>query len=108
MYNNHRRTRLDDDAVIYESLYDTSEVSLAAFKQLLADEFGVDVGDIGSVEGSTSYAGGTTDTWQFTYNAVNRFLVERFGGVGASWGESREEVLGYLAANASDWEPPEE
>lgn len=104
MYNNHNRERLDGNAVIYESLFDTSEVSVAAFKQLLADAFGVDVGDIGDVQGSVSYAGGTTIIWQFTYNAINRFLIERFGGGGATWQESRQETLGYLSVYKELWE----
>lgn len=105
MYNNHKRTRLDGDAVIYESLFDTSEVSLEAFKQLLADEFGVDVGDIDNTQSSTSYGGGTTVIWQFAYNAIDRFKVGRFGGGGATWQQSRSECLGYLAVNAAQWEP---
>lgn len=106
-YNNHRRTRLDGDAVIYESQFDTSEVSIAAFKQLMADEFGVDVAEIQSNTGSTSYAGGSTTIWTFLYSDVARFVVERFGAGGSTWQQSGDECRGYLAANAAEWEEAE-
>lgn len=101
--NLHWRTRLDGDAVIYESMFDTEEVSIAAFKQLLADEFGVLIADIEIVVDSDSYAGGTTTTWQFMYNAVNRFKVERFGGGGATWKQSGDECRKYLSINQEEW-----
>lgn len=103
-YNNHRRTRLDEDAVIYESRFDTSEVSIAAFKQLLADEFGVDVNDIEHTIDSASYAGGSTTIWSFLYNAIERFSVGRFGAGGSTWQQSGDECRGYLAANRAEWE----
>jgi hypothetical protein len=37
--NTHIRARMDGGAVIYESLFDPAEVSIPAFKQLLADAF---------------------------------------------------------------------
>lgn len=103
-FNNHWRIRLDGDAVIYESKFDTSEVSLEAFKQLLADEFGVDVGDIESVISSADYAEIGTTVWQFKYNSVDRFKVERFGAGGATWQQSGDECRGYLAANRDEWD----
>ena len=107
MMNNHSRTRLDGDAVIYESNFDTTEVSIEAFKQMLADEFGVQVGDIDDVPSQDDYAGIGTATWAFLYNAVSRFIVRRFGGGGATWQESRLETLGYLKLYAAEWESPE-
>lgn len=107
-YNNHRRTRLDGDVVIYESQFDTEEVSIPAFKQLLADEFSVDVADIQSETGSASYAGGSTTIWSFLYSSVLRFTVERFGAGGSTWQQSGDEARGYLAANAAEWEEAEE
>lgn len=102
-HNNHKRPRLDGDAVIYESQFDTAEVSIPAFKQLLADEFDVDVGDIDHTIGSDDYAGYGTTVWEFLYNAVMRFTVRRYGG-GGTWDESRQECVGYLIANNVAWE----
>jgi len=104
-FNNHWRTRLDGSAVIYESNFDSSEVSIPAFTQLLADEFAVDASAIINTAGSTKYSpSGSTRTWQFDYNAINRFEIQRFGGGGASWEQSRIETLGYLSSNSIAWE----
>ena len=107
VWNNHDRERLDGDAVIYESRFDTTEVSLEAFKQMLADEFSVDVADIESVTTAADYAGIGTTVWQFNYGGQERFKVERFGDGGASWMDSGDECRGYLKLNAAEWEPPE-
>lgn len=110
-YNTHLRTRLDGDAVLYESLFDTEEVSIAAFKQLLADVFGVPIEDIHDTKSSASYAGGETTIWRFWYPDTaaghDRFLTERFGNGGSAWGESGDECRGYLALHNSEWETVE-
>lgn len=104
MYNNHKRARLDGDAVIYESNFDTTEVSVDAFKQMLADEFGVDIGDIDDIQSQDNYAGIGTVTWAFLYGAIERFVVRRFGGGGAAWEQSRVEAIGYLKLYQNEWE----
>jgi len=107
MNNNHWRTRLDGDAVIYESNFDASEVTVAEFKALLAAEFGVPVEDILDTQSSESYAGHTTQVWTFWYPDLDaghdRFRVERFGN-GGTWPVSREECVGYLIQYAAEWE----
>jgi len=102
-YNNHKRVRLDGDAVIYESRFDSAEVSGAAFRQALADEFGVDVNDIGQTITADDYAGYGTTVWTYDYGGLDRFVVRRFGA-GGTWEESRQECVGYLAANSAEWE----
>lgn len=103
-YNNHWRERLDGDAVIYESQFDTDEVSIPAFKQLLADEFEVPVENIEHTVDADDYAGYGTTVWEFLYNSVTRFTVRRFGG-GGTWAESGAECRGYIIANMAEWEP---
>lgn len=103
-FNNHRRDRLDDNAVIYESLFDTSEVSILKFKQLLSDEFGVPIEDIDHETTAVDYAGFGTTVWEFLYGAIERFRVERFGS-GGTWSQSGDECRAYLAANRAEWEP---
>ncbi len=102
-WNNHKRTRLDGDAVLYESRFEPGEVSGAKFRQLLADEFGVDVQDIDQVITQEDYAGVGTVVWTYSYNAVERFLVRRFGPGQVTWEQSRQECLRYLKANAVAW-----
>ena len=104
-WNNHKRARLDGDAVIYESQFEPGEVSGLKFRQLLADEFGVDIGDIDQVITQEDYAGIGTVVWTYSYNAVERFIVRRFGGGPATWEQSRLECLGYLKVNQAAWEP---
>lgn len=103
-YNNHQRTRLDEDATIYESRFDTEEVSVAAFKQLLADEFGVPLESITHQTDTTTYADTETATRQFLYNDVERFKVERFGVGGSTWQQSGDECRGYLALYRDEWD----
>lgn len=103
-YNNHQRTRVDGDAVIYESRFDTEEVSVAAFKQLLADEFGVPLENIAHQTDTTTYADTETAIWQFLYNDVERFKVERFGAGGSIWQQSGDECRGYLALYRDEWD----
>ena len=105
MYNNHWRARLDGDAVIYESNFDTTEVSVEAFKQLLADEFGVDVADIEDEQSIVVYGDYETNVWQFIYPIAgqDRFKVERFGH-GGDWEVSRNECLGYLSLFHNEWD----
>lgn len=106
-YNNHKRTRLDGDAVVYESRFDADEVSVAQFKELLAETFSVPVGDILHTTEQLDYAGHGTTRWTFYYDEItpgeDRFLVERFGQ-GGTWQESGDECRGYLALYASEWE----
>ena len=103
--NNHKRTRLDGDALIYESRFDPLEVTGAAFRQMLADEFGVPVGDIAQITTQDDYAGHGTIVWTYSYTAVDRFIVRRFGGGISGRMESLGECLGYLAVNQALWEP---
>lgn len=103
-FNTHWRATLDGDAVIYESMFDTSEVSVEAFKQMLADEFSVPVEDIDDVQTEESYAGGTTTVWTFIYSAIDRFKVERFGDGGSNWPQSGDECRGYLKLHRDQWE----
>lgn len=102
-WNNHKRTRLDGDAVIYESQFEPGEVSGLKFRQLLSEEFGVPIEDIDQQISQDDYAGIGTTVWAYSYDAIDRFIVRRFGR-GGPWPESRAECLGYLSANTSEWE----
>lgn len=106
-HNTHWRTRLDGNAIIYESLYDSEEVSITAFKQLLANEFGVAIDDILHILSNEDYAGYGTTVWVFYYDSIDigkdRFRVERFAP-GGSWNDSREECIAYISTYAQLWE----
>ncbi|MHC4621042.1 MAG: hypothetical protein ACYTEQ_25120 [Planctomycetota bacterium] len=103
-YNNHFRARLDGDAVIYESQFNPTEVTIDEFKQLLADEFSVPIGDIQDVQSVVSYTSVyETAVWEFFYSAVLRFTVRRFGRGGDRL-VSLAETHAYFAANLAAWE----
>ena len=102
-YINHWRERLDGDAVIYESQFEPGEVSGLKFRQLLADEFGVDIQDIDQEITQDDYAGYGTTVWTYSYGVLERFIVRRFGGGPATWEQSRLETLGYLKLYAAEW-----
>lgn len=99
---NHWRVRLDGDAVIFESAFDDSLLTVAQFKTRLAAIFGVAVGSITSA--TTNPASGTLLT--FSYQAVARVRVLLFGGSTATYAESQAAAQAYLATNAALWESP--
>lgn len=98
---NHWRPRLDGDAAIFESEFDDSELTVAKFKAYIANAAGVAVGVITS--SNATVAAGLVVTLSVSGTARLRALL--FGGAGATWAQSHDAVLAYLAANAVDWEP---
>lgn len=101
--NTHSRARRDGDAVLYESAFNPGEVSGIAFRQLLADEFGVPVEDVGQTITQVTYVTIPTIIWTYDYAGSDRFIVRRFGDGAASWEQSRVECLGYLKLNQALW-----
>jgi hypothetical protein len=101
---NHWRTRPDNNAVIFEAHFDVSNLTTDRFKQRLAAIFGVDEGDISHSVQNPSYADTTTVVVTFTYGGTDYLRFATYGGVDASWGQSKREVLGYLFQNLAIWE----
>ena len=94
---NHWRTRLDGEAVLFEALFDEDVLTVQAFKNYLTAIFGAD-----AIDHVT--AGTTTPVVTFSKGGVDYLRVALFGGVGATWDESHDEVLAYLATNQVEWE----
>jgi hypothetical protein len=106
-HNLHKRVSIDGNKVIYESMFDTGEISLVAFRQLLANEFGVSVDNIDAIMTLDHYSeAGEADTvtWDILYNSESRIVIRRFGGGVAPWEQSRLEAIGYLIQNQAEWE----
>jgi len=103
-HRNHWRIRLDNQAVIFEALFEDDTISIQAVKNWLANIFGVAVGTISHSVNNQSFAGGSTPVVTFTRTGTNYLRLAQFGGVGATWEQSRQEVLGYLALNRAAWE----
>lgn len=100
---NHWRVRLDNDAVIFEALFDESHLAIPAIKARLATIFGVAVGTIShSTSQNATYGLIVT----FTHSAQAKLRMVAFGHNGTAWGttaQSRAAAQAYLAANAAAW-----
>lgn len=104
----HWRTRLDNEAGIYEAAFDTGKVNLTAWKARLATLFGVDPATVDHEVRVLSFAGGQTQVWTLSRGGTDYLRVALFGDAWATWEESRQETLGYLALHRAEWEEPEE
>lgn len=100
----HWRTRLDEEAVILETVFDEDNLTIAKFKQRLATIYGVDVSEIGDASTNQSFGGHTTPVVTFSYSATDRLRVAIFGGPSATWQESGDEAREYLILNNVEWE----
>ena len=103
----HWRTRLDNDAVIFEALFNEDNLTVNKFKQRLGTIFGVSWVTIGAATQILHYADGDTRVVTFSRTGTDYLRVALFGDVAASWQQSRRECLGYLAANMADWQEEE-
>lgn len=106
-YLNHWRTRLDNEARFYEALFNEDNLTIAKMKQWLGAIFGIDPDTIDHSTTQQDYAGYGTPVVTFSRAGTDYLRMALFGGKSASWEESRQEVLGYLAANLAQWESTE-
>lgn len=97
---NHRRTRLDGQAVIFEAAFNDNNISVAGIKGYLANVFGVAASTINHSVNQTQY--GPVATYE--RGGTNYLRLVQFGGVGSSWETSRLAAVAYLRANSAAWE----
>lgn len=95
----HWRIRLDNQAAIFEALFNENALTVDAFKNRLATIFNVDPSTITDTVQSTQY--GPLVIFARSGDRL-RFLL--FGGVNATWMESGDACRAYLAANRDEWE----
>lgn len=100
---NHWRIRPDNEAAIFEAVFDDDTISIQAVKNRLGIIFGVDPAQISHSIASPSFGGFTTHVVTFTYLAVQRLRTAAFGTLSGTWAQSNAEVRGYLLANAAVW-----
>lgn len=101
---NHWRTRLDNQAAIFEALFQESALTIAAFKNRLAAIFGVEPDTIDHATVMRHFADGDTPVVTFSRNATDYLRVALFGGMDCTWMESGDECRGYLALYRDEWE----
>lgn len=98
----HWRVRTDNNAIIFEALFDEDNLTIAAIKARLATIFGVAVGTISHSTSQTAYGLVVT----FTHSAQQKIRMVAFGHNGSVWGtwvDSNAAARAYLAANAAAW-----
>jgi hypothetical protein len=100
----HWRTRLDNEAVILEALFNENNLTVARFKQRLGAIFSVDPATIDHATQQASFADGMTPVVTFSRSGTDYLRFAIFGGAGTAWMESGDECRGYLAVNRDEWE----
>ena len=106
-FRNHWRISLDQTKGIFEALFNQDNMTVDWFKARLGDIFGIDPATIDDSLQNVTLVDRNTPVVTFSRNGTDYVRFAAFGGVNASWQESRVEVLGYLAANSAEWETPE-
>ena len=104
---NHWRVRLDNDAAIFEALFNEDLLSIDAMKDRLAAIFNISPATIDDDLTIFHFGTGNTPVVVFSRNGTDYIRMALFGGVGATWEESGDECRAYLALFADQWEPQE-
>jgi hypothetical protein len=104
----HWRTRLDNEAAIYEALFDEDTITVQAFKSRLGNIFDVSPSTIDHSTNQVTLDSRQTAVVTFSRNETDYLRVAFFGYAGdedwPTWEESRVEAVAYLAANEEEWE----
>lgn len=101
---NHWRFSLDVTKGIFEALFDEGQLTIGQFKSWLGAIFGVDPATIDHEVTNQVFDILQTPIVTFSRNATDYIRFVAFGGVGATWAESRTETVAYLISNAGEWE----
>jgi len=99
---NHWRIRTDNNAAIFEALFNEDNLTIAAIKARLATIFNVAVGTITHSTSQSAYGLVVT----FIQGGQDKVRSVAFGYNGSAWGtwaDSNAAVRAYLAANAVAW-----
>ena len=102
-HRNHRRVRLDSDAVVFEARFNDNNLTVAKFKQYLGTIFSVDPA---TIDHEITTPGGNTVV-VFSRGGTDYLRVALFGGIGSDWETSRQACQVYLKANQEEWESEE-
>ena len=101
---NHWRTRLDNQAAIYEALFDEDALRVPAFKNRLGLIFGVDPDTIDHATTAPTFDSLPTPVVTFSRSGTDYLRVALFAGIGATWPQSGQECRAYLALYADQWD----
>lgn len=96
---NHWRIRADRNAAIFEARFDQAHLTVANVTQFLANAVGVNPALITSEVASTARG----PLAVFSAGGTPRLRMIAFGGLTASWADSRAQAAAYLTANLAEW-----
>ncbi len=99
---NHWRVRLDGNAVIFEAVFDSDHLTVAALRQRLADLFNVSVSSIVPTTSSNQYG----DIVVLKYNNIDRLRVGIFGGRAGTYQQSHAAARLFLIDFKTAWDAP--
>jgi hypothetical protein len=100
------RDNLAADKRICKAAFDDEALTVSQFKQALATALGLAVADIATATTSQTFLARPTPivTFKYSPNTTARLRLALFGGVNATWAESRAECLAYVMANLAEWD----
>lgn len=90
--------------MIFEARFNENVLTVDEFKFRLGAIFGVDPATIDHRLQSVTFDSRSTPVATFSHSGTDYLRMALFGGPGATWEQSRIEVLAYLAANRAEWE----
>lgn len=99
----HWAIRPDNNALIFEAVFDADSISAVGIRDRLANLFGVPVTSITYNIIQTIYG----PLVVYKYLTVNKLRAGVFGGLDATWEESHTAALLYLSDYAEDWQGTE-
>jgi len=99
-FRNHWRIRPDNQAAIFEGVFDSSDLTSLKARNRLAAIFGVSQTTITYATTTTAYGPLVT----FTYDSVAQLRLGVFAGVAAAYADSQAAVRQFLSNNAAAWE----
>jgi hypothetical protein len=98
-FRNHWRIRPDNQAAIFEGIFDDQDLTAIRVRNRLAAIFSVSQASITYATNQTAYGPLVT----FTYSSVARLRVGVFAGPTATYKESQSAVTAYLKDNSAAW-----
>jgi hypothetical protein len=100
---NHWRARLDNEAVIFEAIFEADHLTVYYLRTRLAVIFGVHENLISFTTSQNKYG----ELAVFSYNNVDRLRLGVFAGRSAGYEESQLAAQQFLADFAGAWEQSE-
>ena len=96
---NHWRTRLDNEALIFEAAFNAEQLTLSSFEARLVGLFGVSAEQIGAATSQNKYG----EVAVFSYGGTDRLRLGVFAGRQAGYLQSQVATQQFLIDFASDW-----